>query len=77
VFSNGQIDVFFEKCYQHKKGWAFMDGQGKIPESSLLSVLPLTNIVLIHFMQKDSSDETSIAELAETIKLIKHKDSTI
>ncbi len=54
-----------------------MDGQGKIPESSLLSVLPLTNIVLIHFMQKDSSDETSIAELAETIKLIKHKDSTI
>jgi hypothetical protein len=53
VFSNGQIDVFFEKCYQLKSGWAFMDGQGKISDSSLLSVLPLTNIVLIHFMQKD------------------------
>ena len=30
-----------------------MDGSGKIPDSSLLSVLPLTNIVLIHFLQKD------------------------
>ena len=30
VFSNGQIDVFFEKCFQDKSGWAFMDGQGKI-----------------------------------------------
>ena len=54
-----------------------MDGQGKIPDSSLLSVLHLTNIVLIHFLQKDSNDETSVAELAETIKLIKDKDSSI
>ena len=54
-----------------------MDGQGKIPDSSLLSVLHLTNIVLIHFLQKDSNDETSVSELAETIKLIKDKDSTI
>ena len=54
-----------------------MDGQGKIPDSSMLSVLYLTNIVLIHFLQKDSNDETSVAELAETIKLIKDKDSSI
>jgi hypothetical protein len=30
-----------------------MDGQGEIPDLSLLSVLPLTNIVLIHFFKKD------------------------
>ena len=50
VFSNGQIDVFFENCYHEKNGWAFMDGQGIISELSLMSVLPLTNIVFIHFM---------------------------
>jgi len=69
--------VFFEKCYQVKSGWAFMDGQGEIPDSSLLSVLHLTNIVLIHFFEKDSNDETSVAELAETIKLIKNNDASI
>jgi hypothetical protein len=69
--------VFFEKCYQVKSGWAFMDGQGKIPDSSLISVLHLTNIVLIHFFEKDSNDETSVAELAETIKLIKNNDASI
>ena len=26
VFSNGQIDVFLERCYQKKNGWAYMDG---------------------------------------------------
>jgi hypothetical protein len=26
VFSNGQIDVFLERCYQEKNGWAYMDG---------------------------------------------------
>jgi len=54
-----------------------MDGQGKIPDSSLISVLHLTNIVLIHFFEKDSNDETSVAELAETIKLIKNNDASI
>jgi hypothetical protein len=54
-----------------------MDGQGEIPDSSLLSVLPLTNIVLIHFFKKNSNDEISIAKLAETIKLIKDSDAQI
>lgn len=54
-----------------------MDGQGEIPDSSLLSVLHLTNIALIHFFEKDSNDETSVAKLAETIKLIKHSDASI
>ena len=26
VYSNGQIDVFLEKCYSTKNGWAYMDG---------------------------------------------------
>ena len=30
VLSNGQIDLFLEKCYQKKKGWAYLDGQGEI-----------------------------------------------
>ncbi len=30
VLSNGQIDVFLEKCYQTKNGWVFMEGQGEI-----------------------------------------------
>ena len=35
VLSNGQIDLFLEKCYQKKNGWAFMDGQGDIPIKNL------------------------------------------
>ena len=54
-----------------------MDGQGKIPVSSLFSVLHLTNIVLIHFFEKDSVDKNSLAELLDTVNSIKDKDSTI
>ena len=35
IFSNGQIDLFLEKCYQKKNGWAYMDGQGEIPNKNL------------------------------------------
>ena len=25
IFSNGQVDVFFDKCYQDRTGWVLMD----------------------------------------------------
>ena len=30
VFTNGQIDVFFEKSFQKKRNIAVMDGQGNL-----------------------------------------------
>ena len=49
IFSNGQVDVFFDKCYQDRTGWVLMDAQGNVTEEVILSVLSLTNIVFIHF----------------------------
>lgn len=30
ICSNGQVDCFFEKGFTNKKGFVFMDGQGKV-----------------------------------------------
>ena len=77
VLSNGQIDLFLEKCYQKKNGWAYMDGQGEIPNKNLYSVLPLTNIILIHFFEQDSTDKISVNLLTDKLKIIKDSDSEI
>ena len=71
VFSNGQVDVFLDKCYQNRTGFAVMDGQGRVNKAVVNSVLKLTNILFIHFNAKDMQDETSIEELFEMIQLIK------
>lgn len=77
ILSNGQIDVLFEKCYQIKNGWAFMDGQGEILLKDIKNVLPLTNIVIIHFFQQDASDQKSVDKLKTTIEQIRSSDSEI
>ena len=77
VLSNGHIDLFLEKCYQKKNGWVYMDGQGEIPIKRLLSVLPLTNIVLIHFFEQDITDRISVEKLEEKLKMIKESDRYI
>ena len=71
VFSNGQVDVFLDKCYQNRTGFAVMDGQGRVNKAIISSVLKLTNILFIHFNAKDIQDEASIKELVEIIQLIK------
>ena len=49
IFSNGQIDVFFEKSFDIKRKIVIMDGQGNLNEQAIKSALKLTNIVLLNF----------------------------
>ena len=64
IFSCGQVDVFFDRCYQKRNNWVFMEGQGRLSNEVILSTLILTNIVFIHFNFKElDNNEESLNEL--------------
>ena len=77
VFSNGQVDVFFDKCYQQRNGWVFMDGQGKVSRSVIRSVMLLTNVVFIHYSSKDFRQNQAFDELTDTVKEIRAGDKNV
>jgi len=77
VFSNGQVDVFFDRCYQDRNGWVFMEGQGRLAKQVILSVMHLTNLVFIHFSIKDLRDSKSVDELVEIVSEILKVDRKI
>lgn len=54
-----------------------MDGQGEISNKHIETVLSLTNIVFIHFFEKDSLDKTSLDQLSEVLNLIHNNDDKI
>ena len=43
----------------------------------MISILPLTNIVIFHFFEQDATDKISVENLRETLKLIKENDDEI
>ena len=73
-FSSGQVDVFFDKNFEIKNNCVYMDGQGHLKNSTIKSVLTLTNIVMLHFNKNDFSQDSEWEELVETLKLIKKEN---
>jgi hypothetical protein len=54
-----------------------MDGQGILQKKTIQSVLSLTNLVVIHFMNSDCNDAKSKEELEMTLRAIKKADENI
>ena len=47
AFSNGQVDVFFEKAFDNKRDAVFMDGQGRLTDETIQNCLCLCNLVIV------------------------------
>ena len=54
-----------------------IDGQGNLNDQAILSVLELTNIVILNFHFSEFNDEDSLKDLAYKVKMIKEKDRNI
>ena len=78
MFSPGQVDVFFDKCYQSRNGWAFIEGQGQLEPSVITAVMELTNLVLIHFHKRDlKGSQDQVDKLIDTVRDIRKQDRTV
>ena len=77
LFSLGQVDVFFEKCFDKKRNFVRMDGQGSLNDETIKSTLILTNIAIIHFRNKDFEDLRSLEDLIRKLKMIKDQNNNI
>ena len=52
-----------------------MDGQGRINNNTIRSMLTLSNVIMIHFHYQDLDDEISVEELFELVKMIHDFDN--
>ena len=60
VFSNGSVDVFFEKSFDIKRNIVIMDGQGTVSNIVIESIAILTNLALINVHTRDLENESTI-----------------
>lgn len=69
-FSNGSVDVFFEKSFENKRNIVLMDGQGKLMSETISNCLCLSNMVLIQFNKADLDEDEERTQLNETLDMI-------
>jgi hypothetical protein len=54
-----------------------MDGQGLLKDEVILNSLILSNVLMIHFHNKDLSEKDTTDELINKIKMIKNRDNNV